>query len=220
MLFHTSGISEITRFLTGFLLFSMAFSKIALRNNNCILLCIYSLPVNYVQPITTYDIADLISLHRRELNRFITQKLGSLDAASDILQDAYLRLAGYESTETIANPRAFVFRIVSNLVIDYQRRSVNRIPHDTDEDILHAVPDAQSFPEQNIEAQQRLEMIDAALQELPEKCRLAFYLNRVEGYTHKEIAEQLQLSESMVAKHLLRAMCHCRERLKAYDPAS
>lgn len=161
-----------------------------------------------------------MTLHRQELNRFIVQKLGSMDAAADILQDAYLRLAGYQGEESIANPRAFVFRIVSNLVIDYQRRSVNRLPHETDEATLHAIAnDCELSPEQCTEAQQRLELIDAALQELPEKCRRAFYLNRVEGYTHKEIAEQLQLSESMVAKHLVRAMCHCREWLKAHDPA-
>lgn len=164
-------------------------------------------------------IAELIALHRQELSRFIAQKLGSADAAPDILQDAYLRLAGYQTAETIANPRAFVFRTVSNLVIDHQRRSVNRIPHESNDDVLHELPDAQPVPERTFEAQQRLELLAAAMEELPEKCRQAFYLNRVEGCTYSEIAEKLQLSESMVAKHLVRAMRHCRERLKENDTA-
>ena len=159
------------------------------------------------------NIANLLTTHRQELNRFAIHKLGSPEVASDILQDAYLRLANYKTTEEISNPRAFVFRIVSNLIIDHQRKSVNRIPHDADEEVLHAIPDQQVL-EKNIADQQRLDAIAVAMAELPEKCQNAFYLNRVEGYTHKEVAEKLQLSESMVAKHLVRAMRHCREHLK------
>ncbi|OQK16427.1 RNA polymerase subunit sigma-70 [Methyloprofundus sedimenti] len=159
------------------------------------------------------SIAELLTEHHHALNRFATHKLGSPDAASDVLQDAYLRLANSQQTEKINNPRAFVFRIVSNLIIDYQRKSVNRILHETDDQILHSIPDPQAL-EISIEGQQRLALINEALAQLPEKCRQAFYLNRVEGYTHKEVAEKLQLSESMIAKHLVRAMRHCREHLK------
>lgn len=160
-------------------------------------------------------IAELLTEHHQELNRFATHKLGSADAASDILQDAYLRLANCQPKEKINNPRAFIFRIVANLIIDYQRKSVNRIPHNGDEDVLHAIADKQVL-ENQIEGQQRLAAINDALAQLPEKCRQSFYLNRVEGYTHREVAEKLKLSESMVAKHLLRAMRHCREHLKQF----
>lgn len=163
--------------------------------------------------LSPHDIAALLSSHQQALNRFATRKLGSPDAAADILQDAYLRLSGCQASEKINNPRAFVFRIVTNLIIDYQRKSVNRIPHEADEQVLHAIPDQQNL-DTRIDGQQRLAAIDDAMGQLPEKSRQAFYLNRVEGYTHKEVAKKLQLSESMVAKHLARAMRHCREHLK------
>ena len=158
--------------------------------------------------------AFLINQHRPELSHFIARKLGTSDISEDILQDAYLRLQHYPSLENIDNPRAFVFRIVANLVIDYQRSAGNRMPHDSDEEVLHAIADTVSEPDEHCMALQRLELINAAMEELPYKCRQAFYLNRVEGYSHAEIAEQLQLSTSMVAKHLFRAMTHCRDRLK------
>jgi RNA polymerase sigma factor (sigma-70 family) len=166
--------------------------------------------------LTPGHIADFIQQHRDELSRFIVRKLGSEQLSSDILQDAYLRLAQHQTLAAIDNPRAFVFRVVANLVIDHQRLSANRLPHDVDEETLQAIPEELPDPETSYQHRQRLEAINKAMEELPENCRLAFYLNRVEGYSHAEVAERLQLSESMVAKHLARAMKHCRDRLRHY----
>jgi RNA polymerase sigma factor (sigma-70 family) len=169
-----------------------------------------------VAQLTRTQMADFIHQYRDELSRFIVRKLGSEQLSSDILQDAYLRLAQHQSLAVIDNPRAFVFRIVANLVIDYQGLSVNWLPHDVDEETVQAIPENQSGPETRYQHQQRLEAINKATEELPKNCRLAFYLNRLEGYSHAEVAERLQLSERRVAKHLARAMKHCRDRLKQY----
>jgi RNA polymerase sigma-70 factor (ECF subfamily) len=169
---------------------------------------------NNVLKFPVDSFAHLINQHRSELNHFIARKLGTAEISDDILQDAYLRLQHYPTLANIDNPRAFVFRIVTNLVIDYQRCCSNRMPHNSDEEVLHAIAANESEPDKHCLALQRLAIINAALEELPVKCRRAFYLNRVEGYTHAEIAEQLQISKSMVAKHVFRAVIHCREYLK------
>ncbi|MBD9355584.1 sigma-70 family RNA polymerase sigma factor [Methylomonas albis] len=162
------------------------------------------------------QIAAFIDKHRDELSRFIVRKLGSEDMSADILQDAYLRLSRQQTQETIDNPRAFVFRVVGNLVIDYQRLSANRLKQDVDDDTFNAVPEQSPGPEQRYQQNQRLQAIHQALAELPEDCRLAFYWNRVEGLSHTEVAARLRISDSMVAKHLARAMRHCRDRLKQH----
>jgi len=166
--------------------------------------------------LTAGCVADFISQHQGELSRFIVRKLGSEEHASDILQDAYLRMTSRQTTEPVDNTRAFVFRIVANLIIDFQRRSVNRLPHEADEETWQNIPESLPGPEIRYQQLQRLEAISQALEELPEPCGLAFYLNRVEGHSHSEIARRLQISESMVAKHLARAMKHCRDRLRHF----
>ena len=178
------------------------------------LTALLSMPKNNVLKFPSDPFILLINQHRAELNRFIARKIGTNEMSEDILQDAYLRLQQYSSITTIDNPRAFVFRIVANLVIDYQRNANQRLPHDNDEDVLHNITDNAAQPDEQYLAVQRLEMINAALAELPDKCRTAFYLHRIEGRSHAEIAEQLHISTSMVAKHLFKAMIHCRERLK------
>lgn len=138
--------------------------------------------------LSAEQIAAFIDKHRDELSRFIVRKLGSEDLSADILQDAYLRLSRQQTQETIENPRAFVFRVVGNLVIDYQRLSVNRLKQDVDDDTYNAVLEQSPGPEQRYQQNQRLQAIHQALAELPEDCRLAFYWIRVEGLSHTEVA--------------------------------
>lgn len=161
-------------------------------------------------------LADFLDKHQGELSRFIVRKLGSDEQVSDFLQDAYLRLRTHENDEAIRNPRAFVFRVIANLIVDFQRRSVNRLQHENDDEVWQDVADKLPGPEQLYQRRQRLDAIHDALTELPWQCRQAFFLNRVEGCSHAEVAGRLGISESMVAKHLVRAMTHCREKLKHY----
>lgn len=68
-------------------------------------------------------------------------------------------------------------------------------------------------PSQLLEYREQLKLLAQALGELPENCRKAILLNRLEGYTHKQIAEQLGVSSSMVTKYIMRALKHCAIRL-------
>lgn len=166
--------------------------------------------------LSAAQIAEFLDRHRDQLSRFILRKLGSEEMSADILQEAYLRLSRHGAPEAIENPRAFVYRVVGNLVIDYQRLSANRLSQDIDDAILHAIAAPAPGPEARYQHQQRLQALHQAIAELPDDCRLAFYWNRVEGHSHAEVAARLKISESMVAKHLARAMRHCRDRLKGY----
>ena len=66
---------------------------------------------------------------------------------------------------------------------------------------------------------QRLEMVQRALAELPVACRESFLLRKLEGLSHPEIAERLGLSRSVVEKHIVNAMKHCRNRIRLWDNA-
>ncbi|WP_269454774.1 RNA polymerase sigma factor, partial [Methylomonas koyamae] len=71
--------------------------------------------------LTADDIADLMHKHRRELLRFLAQRIRCTDAAQDIFQETFIRYAGYGGKDRIDNPRAFIFRIAANLATDYLR---------------------------------------------------------------------------------------------------
>lgn len=59
----------------------------------------------------------------------------------------------------------------------------------------------------------RLEILIAAL---PEKCRLVFKLSREQGYSQKQIAQELSISENTVEAHMGKALRSLRAGLKSF----
>ncbi len=51
-------------------------------------------------------------------------------------------------------------------------------------------------------AHQELALLAAAVEQLPARCRQVFTLRKVYGFSQKEIAERLQISENTVEQHL------------------
>ena len=54
------------------------------------------------------------------------------------------------------------------------------------------------------------ERIETALRALPERTRQIFLLNRIHGCKYGEIAKAMQLSQSTVEKHMMRALEACK----------
>jgi len=150
-----------------------------------------------------------------QLFRFLTRKLGGdHERAADVVQDTYVRLADTpDKGDVIENPRAYVYRVAGNLAIDGIRRE-KRITahHDMDED-TDAIHDPKPGPENIVLDREQILLLDKALEKLPEKPRMALLMFRVDGLSHSEIARRLGVSNSMVAKYIVRALQHCRDEL-------
>ncbi|MGH8323270.1 MAG: RNA polymerase sigma factor, partial [Steroidobacteraceae bacterium] len=52
-----------------------------------------------------------------------------------------------------------------------------------------------------------------AVQELPERCRQVFTLRKVYGYSQKEIAARMNITENTVEQQLIKAARHCAQAL-------
>ncbi|MGX2039717.1 sigma-70 family RNA polymerase sigma factor [Methylocaldum sp. MU1018] len=153
----------------------------------------------------------------RDLFRFFRQRIGCPDTAADLTQEAQLRVWQHTREDRIDNPRAFAFRIAENLVVDHRRRqAVRKICVPLEDEHTDTVAGFDPAPEHSLEQKDRLRRLNAALSELPEKCRTAFLLNRLEGLSRREIAARLNVSESMIAKYLAQAMRHCRSSVDDY----
>lgn len=55
--------------------------------------------------------------------------------------------------------------------------------------------------------------LSAAINNLPEKCRIVFLLNRIDGLSHKEIAQQLDISTKTIENHMTKALKLLREAM-------
>ncbi|PTQ68993.1 sigma-70 family RNA polymerase sigma factor [Pseudomonas sp. GV071] len=157
-----------------------------------------------------------MEIYYRELVRFLSAKLGDRHAAADVAHDAYLRVMERSSQAQIESPRAFLYRTALNLVIDEHRRNALRRT-----ETLDVLDQEEQFfcpsPHRSLAQDQRLQLLQRALDELPALCRDAFLLRKLEGLSHDEIAQRLDISQSLVEKHIVNAMKHCRVRMREWD---
>jgi RNA polymerase sigma-70 factor (ECF subfamily) len=151
---------------------------------------------------------------RHELRRFLTRWSGRVEA-EDVLQDVWLNLRERSDPATWREPRAVLFTTAANLATDRARRSATVGKHCTDQAPQQEVACPRPGPEAQADTAADLERLDAALQELPQACRVAFLLNRLEGMTHMEIAARLGISKKSVQRYIERAVRHC---MRAVEP--
>lgn len=158
----------------------------------------------------------------KELRSFLTRRLGCAEAAADIVQDTYVRLAMRPDHQTHDNPRALVFRVAANLATDHHRHQ--RIRDKFDGGNLEELHIASPIPPPDADIIDRQEdaLLKEAIAELPETRRLVFLLRMSQELSYSEIARRVGISVSAVEKHMHKAIVHCRtyvkqNRLKAPD---
>lgn len=123
--------------------------------------------------------------------------------ADDVIQEAYARIAAMENVAHINSGRAYLLATVRNIALQLVRRSkVVRMDSFAD---LPAIGfcDEQPGPEAVVWSRKEIQTLILAL---PERCRAIFHLCRIKGYTQKETAEQLGVSENIVEKQISKAM--------------
>lgn len=68
-------------------------------------------------------------------------------------------------------------------------------------------------PEQTVIARQTLGTVQAAIRDLPERCRNVFVLRRLKGLSQREIAARLGISENIVEKEVAKGLQRILEAL-------
>jgi RNA polymerase sigma factor (sigma-70 family) len=145
-----------------------------------------------------------------ELISMLTRRLGDRNEAEDLAHDTVVRLLETDGTG-ILQPRAYFRRSAFNAATDaYRRRSAHEI---VPLDAVREPAAPHDDPEALLRASRFLSALEAALTELPPKCRQVFVWQRLDGLTQAEIAARMGLSKNMIEKYMIRAMRHLRERL-------
>jgi RNA polymerase sigma-70 factor (ECF subfamily) len=173
-------------------------------------------------PPATMD-AFLRSVGRRAQ---ITAELSTRDreAALDIVQDSMLALATRYAAKPHAEWAPLFQTILHSRIMDWHRSRTRRgkwftwlqaPPDDPDADVWADIPElASSDPALLLERARDMEVVQAALAELPLRQQQAFMLRIWEGLDTADTARAMKCSEGSVKTHLSRAMHMLRARLE------
>ncbi|MFY3432554.1 sigma-70 family RNA polymerase sigma factor [Achromobacter mucicolens] len=154
--------------------------------------------------------------HYRELIGTWTRRSTSRHDAEDAAQDVVANMLR-NGESAVLDPKAYLYGASQNRLNGEFRRQARRevLSLDALSDAEHPV---QADPESSIRAAQLADALKSALAELPLKCQQVFLWNKLEGFTQAEIAEKLGLTQSMVEKHMKRALTHIHDRLQDHAP--
>lgn len=160
-----------------------------------------------------WDLNKLFKSHSNELLRFIRRAGVPEEEAPDLVQDAFLRLATtHDGQASIANPRAYLFRVSRNLVTDHARARAVRQRY-TQADAPTNVAAPAPPPEVAMDYRRMVQKLEGALAELSYRQREVFLLHKFEELSHTEISVRLGISRSMVEKHMMKALLNLRTEL-------
>jgi RNA polymerase sigma-70 factor (ECF subfamily) len=162
------------------------------------------------EPLSVHN---TVRRYHDSLINFLRQRLRTPEDANDVAQEAYIRMMQYQNSRQIRSPSSMLFRIAINVANDLGRsEQVRRASDQCSLDAVELVSDTPSA-EREISARQELELLRAAIEDLPPKCRQAFLLSRVRRMTYPEIAAHCGISVKMVEKHISRALAVCMKKV-------
>jgi RNA polymerase sigma factor (sigma-70 family) len=135
--------------------------------------------------------------------------------AEDVLVTAFTKILDrIDQYKGEGSFEGWIRRVVVNEALTWLRR--NRSMYvETELEAADHEPDFQSI-EDHLQTEDLLNMI----QELPSGYRIVFNLYAIDGYSHKEIAGQLNISENTSKSQLSRARVHLQKLLAERERAS
>lgn len=139
--------------------------------------------------------------HSRPLWSFVRRLSNSAEVADDVAQESFLKFLGSPPQKSIANQKAYLYRIATNLTYDHFRREGRRKTNslsDSGEEVVYEPFAATSTVAGEVGLAQvfdKLKMQERAL----------LWLAYVEEHTHDEIADMLGLKRLSVRVLLFRA---------------
>jgi RNA polymerase sigma-70 factor (ECF subfamily) len=143
------------------------------------------------------------------------QFLKSPEAAQEIVQDVFLKL--WEKRESIDRDKpieAWLYTVAKNKVFNQFKKVAREYATISQKNMPVEAVDNESKADSKVLNGEIEQLINAAINNLPEKQREVYRLSRIEGFSRNEIAEQLQISSLTVKTHMSRAIVSVKNFLQ------
>jgi RNA polymerase sigma-70 factor (ECF subfamily) len=158
--------------------------------------------------MTTAEFNLCVDRHADNVFRFIMKNLRDEENARDVVQEAFTRMWERVDTISFEKSKSYLFTSAYHIMIDTIRKGSRQSSF---EDIAYEQSSSDgSYTDLK-------EILDAAVQKLPEVQRSALLLRDYEGYSYKEIGDILNLNESQVKVYIFRARVAMKNYLVSTD---
>lgn len=155
---------------------------------------------------------------KTDLLQFLSRRTGSPSLAADLVHDLFLKLSQASEHKLVENSRGYLFSMAANLATDHARVE-NRRQEILQLGIGLVWQQADDLdPECYALAEAELTYLAEEVAKLAPRCRKVFFLNRYEGKSQVDIADELGVGVTTVFKDLkvaMAALIRARRRFHA-----
>tara|TARA_B100000809_G_scaffold232405_1_gene248263 strand:- start:4114 stop:4686 length:573 start_codon:yes stop_codon:yes gene_type:complete len=139
--------------------------------------------------------------------------VNNTEDAKDILQDGFVKVySNIKKYNFNGSLEGWIRKIIVNTAIDHYRK--HKAVFFVDDEEGYILENSKVESDDSIYSQFGVDVIMDAIQELSPAYKTVFNLNVIEGYQHKEIAAQLNISEGSSKSNLAKAKMKLRQLLK------
>jgi RNA polymerase sigma-70 factor (ECF subfamily) len=156
-----------------------------------------------------HALEQLFAESRAQLVKWVRRFLRNREDVEDVVQETFVRSYQQLADREIENPKAYIFTAAKNLALKQNDLSVNKLRAEIDDLELSQVISLESPVFQSLAAKEEMARLCEAIRALPLQCRRVFVLKKIYGFSHEEIATQLEISENTVHQHLAKAVARC-----------
>lgn len=160
----------------------------------------------------------LMRRYNQRLFRVIRSYVSSRAAVEDIMQDTYIK--AYTRLDQFRGDAAFstwLIRIGINEALKFIRKNRRHLDSIDDEEygtrVISMKDHDHNDPENRTIMNEHRNILEKAIDQLPEKYRVVFVLREIEGMSHAEVAQSIDVTESNAKVRLHRAKSMLRHRL-------
>lgn len=168
---------------------------------------------------------EIVLRYKDRIFNYIYRTIRHSADAEDLTQETFVR--AYQSIRSFqvrASLNTWLFRIATNLCIDYARKQKTCVPAESlsctaggpEQGAYRDIPDEALDPQRLLIGRELTHQVEAALAQLPEKLRTALLLYDVEGLSYEEIAAVLECPLGTVKSRIFHARAALRDRIAPY----
>ena len=158
--------------------------------------------------MTAKDFKMIYDAHFDDLRRYLIYRSGDQDLSGDIAQNVFMKVWTKKIEIASGNIKSLLLKMATDEFISHIRRK--KVEKEYTESIdLKLIRE----PDKNDDLLEKKVLFQKALNQLPEKQKTAFLMNKMQGLTHKEIAEILNLSQKAIEKRIGLALKALKQNL-------
>lgn len=159
---------------------------------------------------------DHIQPHKAKLLSWLKGKFPDTTDLEDVVQEAMFKVLKAHTSGPIINPKAYLFLTARNLVLSRIRRHRFEEPPPAQEIDLSEILEEIDDPMEQVSRKEEIQILIEAIKSLPKRSRQVLTLRKVYGYSMRETALKLGISESAVGSHSAIGIEKCEAYLRQY----